>query len=435
MEAFEREEYFYKDAPPLDLGNWHRSNDYWYSHGRYDIKTFKGTEFETVYGDKWILAGPPKGRHIAYADRPDQLTKKAHDHYHEGFGLFDENPCVDTRRTGRFRFVGWAYSPGFHSVSAVFEDPEGASTGFFFYTSVGQHAEAGHKYVTHLPRRERWVSRVEAEKLDPSTVTEVTSMYGRIPGVGEGGLFDENPVDPPKRGQAYTVGRDYDRLWVIGVEPRRYENVVRLSTRAPTARRSLDVITHSYTLANFMSLVQSGWWRRAPERDVERGLFDENPARPDYNVLPVFASAPITGYMDGGRVKERFLNHAANYLRTVGRHLLARGMFEQSVHINRGGVAVSGEVYGEFRSSHEDVGVFVEISSTPVFQNRPDSVIIRAVWRARRRERMHTPEGRNNWIVANRNAGDLANDLYGLQRLGVREGVAQGVEDRGLFDE
>ncbi len=137
----------------------------------------------------------------------------------------------------------------------------------------------------------------------------------------------------------------------------------------------------------------------------------------------------INAYTPNGHAaKETFLRDAAKYLRAVGRKLAAAGMTEQSVRPNRGGIAVSGEVYGEFRAPGEDVGVFVEVGSSCVshLSGRTDGVVIRAVWRCRRRERMHTPEGPNRYLdPANRDS-----DIMVATLLDIREDGRLEMENR-----
>ena len=90
---------------------------------------------------------------------------------------------------------------------------------------------------------------------------------------------------------------------------------------------------------------------------------------------------------------------------------------------NKGGIAVSGEVYGEFRRPSEDVGVFVEIGTTAVslpHARKPDHVIIRSVWRCRRREDRHTSEGPNVYLDPNADSAEVAVKLLDVLRDGLK---------------
>lgn len=132
----------------------------------------------------------------------------------------------------------------------------------------------------------------------------------------------------------------------------------------------------------------------------------------------------INAYTESGNArKEEFLRDAAKYMRAVGKELAKAGLTEQDVRPNRGGIAVSGEVYAEFRAPGEDIGIFAEVSSTCVahLSGRGDGVTIRAVWRCRRRERMHTPEGPNRWVNPNGTAASTAAELTGVLREGKRQ--------------
>ena len=133
----------------------------------------------------------------------------------------------------------------------------------------------------------------------------------------------------------------------------------------------------------------------------------------------------IDAYTESGNArKEEFLRDAAKYLRAIGKELAKSGLTEQDVmRPNRGGIAVSGEVYGEFRAPGEDIGVSVEMSSTCIMNlsGRRDGATIRAVWRCRRRERAHTPEGPNRWVNPNGTAAGAAAEIIGILQEGRRQ--------------
>lgn len=317
---------------------------------------------------------------------PEEAAAVAANHDIEFHGLFDENPVSHTE---------W--------------------NGVWYFPTFEEARDEGKRNIRGFPA---W--RVVEYLRGFAIQYRPGGPY--YPELEERGLFDENP-----KSSGYYVGhsptfgpvvmylsdeREKPLSWTMTWGPYKTQDIA--------DRRARDVW-------------RLGWRGTRGREPPPVGLFDENPSA--YDTLPVFADRPITGYMDDGRVKERFLKHAANYLRAVGRSLATLGMTEQDVRINRGGVAVSGEVYGEFRSPHEDVGVFVDLSSSSVHfaDRRPDRVILRAVWQARRRE--HTPEGPNIWIDPAFPAAELAQKLYEIQRQGVVEVRKQGAEEPGLFDE
>ena len=123
----------------------------------------------------------------------------------------------------------------------------------------------------------------------------------------------------------------------------------------------------------------------------------------------------INAYSDkGAEIKECFLKEAHALLKEVGTHLAFIGLVEQKIWKNRGGIAVSGEVYGEFFKPGKNIGVFVEVGTSCVrghFSRKEDGVCIRAVWRCRHRDHAHTPEGRNEWIDPNYNDQQIASCL------------------------
>lgn len=135
--------------------------------------------------------------------------------------------------------------------------------------------------------------------------------------------------------------------------------------------------------------------------------------------------SPVNEYStEGAERKKAFLRDAGKYLRCVG-HVLAEkhGMTEMSVRPNKGGIAVSGEVYGEFRAPGSEIGAFVEIGTSVLGgdvlgrDNRADGLVVRAVWRARPKVGRSTPEGGNTWHSPSLEAGAFADVLAKMVRV------------------
>ena len=87
---------------------------------------------------------------------------------------------------------------------------------------------------------------------------------------------------------------------------------------------------------------------------------------------------------DGAAQKHQFLSDARRYLRATGRALALLGFTEQQIHTNPGGMAVSGEVYAEFRHPAHASWVFCLIESVPyrfLTPIRGDGVLTTARWR------------------------------------------------------
>lgn len=122
----------------------------------------------------------------------------------------------------------------------------------------------------------------------------------------------------------------------------------------------------------------------------------------------------INGYSDEDEaIKQDYLNASRRFLRAIAKDLAASGYTESKIHSNPAGPAVSGETYGEFHKPHQDVGVFVELCQSccgPICNGRPaDNIVIRAVWRCRTRQRMHTPEGPNTWLsIDNKDSSEIS---------------------------
>jgi len=122
----------------------------------------------------------------------------------------------------------------------------------------------------------------------------------------------------------------------------------------------------------------------------------------------------------GEALKASFLRAGAKFLRAAGKALAAKGFTEVEVHSNRGGVAVSGEVYGYFFRPGERVGAMVEVGTSCLsfpFCRMTDHVCVRYVWRCRREQGCHTPEGGNQWM----HVEDDAFDSDELARVVARE--------------
>lgn len=115
----------------------------------------------------------------------------------------------------------------------------------------------------------------------------------------------------------------------------------------------------------------------------------------------------IDAYCDAGAAqKEKFLSDAARYARMVARELFHFGFREHDVRINRGGMAVSGEVYAEVFHPEQQRWVFFWIESTSgTLSSRQDMVAIIARWREvvgqpPRNGRPCVNDGPNQWISA-----------------------------------
>lgn len=139
--------------------------------------------------------------------------------------------------------------------------------------------------------------------------------------------------------------------------------------------------------------------------------------------LPVF-KGPLNAYSeDANASKERFLRDAGRFLRRVGYELEKHGLSEMRISPNKGGAAVSGEVYGDFRRPSDDVGIFVEIGTTAIasrYARKQDQAVIRSVWRCRRREDCHTPEGPNVYLDPNADSVEIAVKLLEVLADGIK---------------
>ena len=111
--------------------------------------------------------------------------------------------------------------------------------------------------------------------------------------------------------------------------------------------------------------------------------------------------------------KQTFLADAKRLATAIGHALSIHGYGSQSIRVNRGGDAVSGEVYATYHKPYQTYWIICEItqSSLPL-SSREDRVTIRACWRK------FSPsgyiEGPNNWINANLNSNEIALQLMAI---------------------
>jgi hypothetical protein len=127
----------------------------------------------------------------------------------------------------------------------------------------------------------------------------------------------------------------------------------------------------------------------------------------------------IDAYSDADAAeKDRFLAEARRYLRATGQALQALGFTEQQIAVNRGGIAVSGEVYAAFRHGAHMRWVFCWIESTScrfLTPGRDDGVLTTARWRESAGQSVR--EGENVQLSANLDSPTLATRLAAI--LGV----------------
>ncbi len=148
----------------------------------------------------------------------------------------------------------------------------------------------------------------------------------------------------------------------------------------------------------------------------------------------------ICAYSDYGHArKEQFLRDVAALLKETAKHLaphgpstlrlrsaqasLRTGLTQSDVHVNRAGIATSGEVCADYWNPHTLRGVWVEIGSTSLthLSGRQDGVSILARWRTykaeparrgRRKQRLATKsDGPNQWLSPEFNSLELAQAL------------------------
>src|SRR3712207_1620190 len=97
--------------------------------------------------------------------------------------------------------------------------------------------------------------------------------------------------------------------------------------------------------------------------------------------------------------------------------LAGYGFSDTKLSTNRAGIAVSGDVYGEFRDPKCSRYLFVQVSAFHVarsLSDRPDGVMILAVWREPRLHAQGYTEGPNTWHDANLDSADVALALLSL---------------------
>lgn len=88
----------------------------------------------------------------------------------------------------------------------------------------------------------------------------------------------------------------------------------------------------------------------------------------------------LNGYSDEAAArKEVFLRTARAFLASVGQEIRQYGgLTEMSLHINRGGVAGSGDVTAHYWAVGSSEAAYVHIASSSLGTDRPDQVIILA---------------------------------------------------------
>jgi hypothetical protein len=165
---------------------------------------------------------------------------------------------------------------------------------------------------------------------------------------------------------------------------------------------------------------------------------NEREAEP--TIYPPETNLFIHAYNDrAGARKERFLKDAGHFLWTAGQELERYGFLPAGVVSNPAGIAVSGDVWADYRHPAHDRWIYVNISECSVnmigeappigtlpatrsFTTRRDRVTIMGRWRdappeGRRGEARSwrsVKDGPNNWYDANLNSRQLANELLTL---------------------
>jgi len=118
----------------------------------------------------------------------------------------------------------------------------------------------------------------------------------------------------------------------------------------------------------------------------------------------------------GLQQKEQFLRDAARYCRAIGRTLgQYYGFTEWTCNRNEGGIAVSGEVYAQYKHPTIDRWIFVWLESTGLRFTTPlrmDGVVVTARWR--KAVGHYIDEGPNTHYSANLPSDYLARRLLPL---------------------
>jgi hypothetical protein len=87
----------------------------------------------------------------------------------------------------------------------------------------------------------------------------------------------------------------------------------------------------------------------------------------------------LNGYsVEAAARKDIFLRTAKAFLASVGKEINRYGLNEISLHINRGGMAGSGEVTAHYWASGSSEAVYVHIASSVLGANRPDHLFVLA---------------------------------------------------------
>lgn len=156
--------------------------------------------------------------------------------------------------------------------------------------------------------------------------------------------------------------------------------------------------------------------------------------------------------------KNRFLKDASHYLWTVGQELLPYGFEPAAVITSPAGIAVSGDVWIEYRHPEHDRSIYLHISecgvdilgeappigappTTRAFTTRRDCISIMGRWREAPPAGMRgdpknwrsMKEGPNTWFDANLNSRELAEQI--LPFLSLIPLVSKELVQTSLFDQ
>ena len=104
------------------------------------------------------------------------------------------------------------------------------------------------------------------------------------------------------------------------------------------------------------------------------------------------------------QIKEAFIKDAKKYLNAVAKILKADGIKDTKVSVNKGGIAVSGDI-SLSASTQNGTTVYINIGSC-VSRSTADNIGI--MWRKCDKGSSTANKGRNNWTNPDIKTGDLA---------------------------
>lgn len=141
-------------------------------------------------------------------------------------------------------------------------------------------------------------------------------------------------------------------------------------------------------------------------------------------VIPHPDEGGVDGDNDGGPTKNRFLADGRKFARAIAEIMIAdgfepgpskkKGKLGNSVRINEGGIAVSGDVYLELYRPDQS-GVYMQIGAALSGPNGGISIVARSVTRNSGVSR----GGPNRWLSVDMTAGEMARELTDITEAGL----------------